>query len=102
MLSLLVALSLSSFDISLAARHLLDTPAAPPPVLPTVPPLPRATLPPLPSLPTLPKATVPPLPSTPFPTQPSLPKPTLLPLPPLPIIPTTIPSIPFLSPPPSN
>ncbi|XP_044461044.1 protein PELPK1-like [Mangifera indica] len=114
LLSLLVALSLSSFDMSLAARHLLDTPVAPPPALPTIPPLPKATLPPLPSIPTLPKATLPPLPSTPLPT---LPKPTLPPLPnltvpkltlpplpstPLPTIPTRIPSIPLLSPPPSN
>ncbi|KAJ0098111.1 hypothetical protein Patl1_28312 [Pistacia atlantica] len=113
LLSLLVALSLAGFHMSLAARHLL----------PTIPPLPKATLPPLPSIPTLPKATLPPLPSTPLPTQPTLPKPTLPPLPnptlpkltlpplpstPLPTIPSiptipnTIPKIPFVSPPPSK
>ncbi|KAM3746752.1 hypothetical protein ACB098_06G224700 [Castanea mollissima] len=88
------ALSLSSIDVSLATRHLLDTPAALPSVLtlPTVPSLPKATLLPLPSVPTLPKATLPPLPSTPLPTlptQPTLPKPTLPPLPtnPLPTLP---------------
>jgi hypothetical protein len=54
MLSLMVTLSLSSIDMSLAARQLLDTPAAPPPALtlPTIPSLPKATLPPLPSVPT--------------------------------------------------
>ena len=107
-----------SLDVCLAARYLLDTPAAPPPALglPTIPSLPKATLPPLPSVPTLPTTTLPPLPT--LPTQPTLPKSTLPPLPstqvptlptmptvpkvtlpplpatPLPTIPTTIPSIP--------
>ncbi|KAK7849737.1 protein pelpk2 [Quercus suber] len=86
LLSMIIALSLSSIDVSLATRQLLYTPAAPPPALtlPTVPSLPKVTLPPLPSVPTLPKATLPPLPSTPLPTlptQPTLPKPTLPPLP---------------------
>ncbi|TQD91375.1 hypothetical protein C1H46_023054 [Malus baccata] len=74
-------LSLSSVRMSQAARHLLDTPAAPPPALPvpTIPSLPKTTLPPLPSVPTLPKTTLPPLPS--LPTQP---KTTLPPLPSLP------------------
>ena len=99
LLSMIIAFSLSSIDVSLAARYLLDTPAAPPPALtlPIIPSLPKATLPPLPSMPTLPKATLPPLPSTPLPTlptQPTLPKPTLPPLPstqvpPQPTLPTT-------------
>uniref|UniRef100_A0A2N9ENY5 Uncharacterized protein n=1 Tax=Fagus sylvatica TaxID=28930 RepID=A0A2N9ENY5_FAGSY len=97
MLSLMVTLSLSSIDMSLAARQLLDTPAAPPPALtlPTIPSLPKATLPPLPSVPTLPKSTLPPLPT--LPTQPTLPKTTLPPLPsiPLPTLPkSTLPPLP--------
>ncbi|ESR39523.1 hypothetical protein CICLE_v10026662mg [Citrus x clementina] len=118
LLSMLVALSLSSFEMSMAARNLLQAPAGP---LPTLPPMPKVALPPMPSIPTLPQATLPPLPT--LPNQPTLPKlPTLPPmpaapkltLPPLPSnpipttipsipnIPSTIPTIPFLSPPPSN
>nr|GMC62376.1 mitochondrial uncoupling protein 5-like [Ipomoea batatas] len=125
-LSLIITLSLSSIGTTVGARRLLQIPAAPPlPTIPSMPQLPTATgLPPMPSLPntplpTLPSApkpkvstTLPPLPSLPLPTLPSAPKLALPPLPaaaniPLPSnnIPTTIPSIPTiptLSPPPSN
>ena len=77
MLALIVTVSLSNINMSLAARQLFQTPAAPPLALtlPKIPSLP--TLPPLPSVPTLPQATLPPLPSTPLPTQPTLPRTTL-------------------------
>jgi hypothetical protein len=118
-LAFFIVFSFSSMNISLAARHLLQTSVPSIPTLPVVPTLPRPTLPPLPAIPTLPQPTQPTLPTT----QPSLPKPTLPPfpsfptiptsipnfnLPPLPTIPsfptipTTIPSIPFLSPPPAT
>ncbi|KAJ1434910.1 hypothetical protein SESBI_05274 [Sesbania bispinosa] len=79
----LLALTFSSMSFSLAARHLLQT---------TTPTLPKPTLPPLPSIPTLPQGNVnlPPLPATSLPNFPSIP------------FPTTMPSIPFLSPPPST
>ncbi|KAG6767486.1 hypothetical protein POTOM_028691 [Populus tomentosa] len=111
-LALLIAFSFPGGE---AARHLLQLPP-----LPSVPNLPKPTLPPMPSIPALPQPTLPTLPTT----QPSLPKPTLPPLPSLPTtpslpkvtlpplpsmpsiptipIPTTIPSIPFLSPPPAG
>jgi len=115
-LAFFIVFSFSSMNISLAARHLLQTTVPSIPTLPVVPTLPRPTLPPLPAIPTLPQPTLPT-------TQPSLPRPTLPPfpsfptiptsipnfnLPPLPTIPsfptipTTIPSIPFLSPPPTT
>ncbi|KAF8411794.1 hypothetical protein HHK36_004353 [Tetracentron sinense] len=93
-LSLVIVLCI---DVSLAARHLLDTlePVAPPPALtlptiptlpkPILPPMPTTSLPSLPSVPTLPMPTLPPLPSTQLPT---LPKPALPPLPTMPTIPT--------------
>ncbi|XVF65066.1 hypothetical protein PTKIN_Ptkin09bG0216700 [Pterospermum kingtungense] len=91
-LAVLMALSFSSMiNVSLAARGLLQLPPLPP--MPTFP----ATLPPLPSIPNLPQPTIPSLP------QPSLPTPGTLPtLPTIPNIPTTIPSIPFFSPPPAK
>ena len=87
-------------------------PTLPQPTLPiTQPSLPKPTLPPLPSLPTMPtmpavpKLTLPPLPS--MPTLPTVPKVTLPPLSSMPSmptipIPTALPSIPFLSPPPAT
>ncbi|KAK4594543.1 hypothetical protein RGQ29_018284 [Quercus rubra] len=88
---------LSSINLSLAA-------------LPVVPTLPKPTLlPPLPTLPlpttqpSVPNSTqLPPLPN--LPTKPSIPQVTLPPTPNIPLLPTfptTIPSIPFFSPPPS-
>ncbi|KAH9712751.1 GPI ethanolamine phosphate transferase 2 [Citrus sinensis] len=118
LLSMIVAFSLSSFQMSMAARNLLQAPAGP---LPTLPPMPKVALPPMPSIPTLPQATLPPLPTLPnqptlpklptLPPMPAAPKVTLPPLPSNPIpttipsipnIPSTIPTIPFLSPPPST
>ncbi|XP_022762149.1 RNA-binding protein 12-like [Durio zibethinus] len=114
-LAFFMALSFSSINAGLAARHLLQLPPLPP-----MPTLPGATLPPLPSIPNLPQPTIPtlpqpslpkpstlpPLPSLPtLPTIPTGPKVTLPPLPSLPSIPTmptTIPSIPFFSPPPAK
>ncbi|KAJ9159182.1 hypothetical protein P3X46_024704 [Hevea brasiliensis] len=94
-LAFFVALSFSSMDAGLAARHLLQFPP-----LPSVPNLPKPALPPMPAIPTLPQPTLPPIPS--LPTIPTVPKVNLPPLPSIPSIPTTIPSIPFLSPPPGN
>ncbi|GAB4848787.1 hypothetical protein Ancab_003515 [Ancistrocladus abbreviatus] len=99
----ILALSTSSIDMSLAARHLLQTmppisslPLPKPnlslPPLPATPKLPQTTLPPLPYLPTassLPKPNLPPLPATPLPTTPAattLPKPSLPPLPAVPLL----------------
>ncbi|BAT86905.1 hypothetical protein VIGAN_05023500 [Vigna angularis var. angularis] len=77
-----LALTFSSMSMSLAARHLLQTTA---PNFPSIPSLPKSTLPPLPSLP---QFNLPPMNSLPsFPTF---------------TFPTTMPSIPFLSPPPST
>ncbi|KAL1823615.1 hypothetical protein ACET3Z_010393 [Daucus carota] len=115
-LSLVAVLSLSVIDVSLGARHLLQTSV---PILPTIPTLPKVSLPPLPTMPTLPRVGgLPPLPATSLPTLPTIPTlptmPTTIPkvaLPPLPAsfptipninIPTTFPSIPFFSPPPST
>ncbi|KAK9046725.1 hypothetical protein V6N11_052603 [Hibiscus sabdariffa] len=94
-LALFAALMFFGIDVDLVAHRLQQLPYLPKTGLP---PLPQPTiptvlklnsLPPLPSilnLPSAPKVTVPPLPSF------SL----------IPTIPTTIPSIPFLSPPPST
>ncbi|XP_028771681.1 proline-rich receptor-like protein kinase PERK2 [Neltuma alba] len=116
--ALLVALTVSSMmSCSLAARRLLQTTQPSIPNMPGIPSnLPQPTgLPPLPSIPTnipplptnlpnMPKPNaLPPLPS--MPQIPTVPQATLPPLPNIPSIPTipiTIPSIPFLSPPPSN
>lgn len=88
-LALFVALAFASVDEGLAARHLMQLPTLPP--LPSIPGIPQQpTLPPIPS--------VPPIPSIPkIPTPPPLPS-----IPSFPNIPTTIPSIPFFSPPPST
>ncbi|KAK8516106.1 hypothetical protein V6N12_013515 [Hibiscus sabdariffa] len=94
-LALFAALMFSGIDVDLAARHLQQLlplpktglPPLPQPTIPTV--LKPGSLPPLPSilnLPSAPKVTLPPLSSFPL----------------IPTIPTTIPSIPFLSPPPST
>ncbi|KAK9026602.1 hypothetical protein V6N11_039437 [Hibiscus sabdariffa] len=94
-LALFAALMFSGIDVDLAARRLQQLPPLPKTGLP---PLPQPTiptvlkpdsLPPLPSIlnfPSAPKVTLPPLPSFPFD----------------PTISTTIPSIHFLSPPPST
>ncbi|KAJ1396515.1 hypothetical protein SESBI_32451 [Sesbania bispinosa] len=115
--ALLLALTFSSMSFSLAARHLLQTaptlpgiPTLPKPTLPplpSIPTLPQGNVPPLPTIPTLPQPTLPPLPSMSIPTIPTLPQVNLPPLPAtslpnFPQIPTTMPSIPFLSPPPST
>ncbi|XP_065633614.1 uncharacterized protein LOC112004833 [Quercus suber] len=92
---------LSSSNLSLAARNLLQTTTPSIPTVPVVPTLPKPT--PLPPLPTLPlPTTIPSLPN--LPTIPSIPQfnfPQIPNIPSLPTIPTTIPSIPFFSPPPS-
>ncbi|KAG2584539.1 hypothetical protein PVAP13_6KG316000 [Panicum virgatum] len=106
---LVLLLALTAFNGSFAARHLLDTGAAPeaapaqpstpkvPTTLPPVPSIPAVptTLPPIPSIPAVPKVAMPPIPSIPIPkvalppaasgTIPSLPNPA---------IPTTVPTIP--------
>ncbi|KAK9028914.1 hypothetical protein V6N11_026049 [Hibiscus sabdariffa] len=94
-LALFAALIFSSIDVDLAARRLQQ-----------LPPLPKTGLPPLPQ-PTIPivlkSGSLPLLPS--ILNLPSAPKVTLPPLPSFPLIPTipiTIPSIHFLSPPPST
>ncbi|KAK8575047.1 hypothetical protein V6N12_062724 [Hibiscus sabdariffa] len=94
-LALFATLMFSGIDVDLAARRLQQ-----------LPPLPKTGLPPLPQ-PTIPTVlkpgSLPPLPS--ILNLPSAPKVTLPPLPSFslnPTIPTTIPSIPFLSPPPST
>ncbi|KAI5386050.1 hypothetical protein KIW84_072575, partial [Lathyrus oleraceus] len=114
--ALLLVVTMSS--TILEARQLLQT-SSQQPNFPTIPSLPT-TLPPLPSISSMPQASLPPLPTN----IPSLPKliipplptfPTNIPtlnVPPLPAItslpniptsiPTTFPSIPFLSPPPSS
>nr|POE60364.1 iga fc receptor [Quercus suber] len=93
---------LSSINLSLAARNLLQTTTPSIPTVPVVPTLPKPT--PLPPLPTLPlPTTIPSLPN--LPTIPSIPQfnfPQIPNIPSLPTIPTTIPSIPFFSPPPSR
>ncbi|XP_054776200.1 protein PELPK1-like [Prosopis cineraria] len=117
----LFLMALTSMMMSLSvveARHLLQTtkPSIPnmpgipinlpkPTGLPPLPSIPINNIPPLPTnIPNLPKPnSLPPLPS--MPTIPKLPQVTLPPLPKLPSIPTlptTMPSIPFFSPPPSN
>ncbi|KAK9010874.1 hypothetical protein V6N11_043741 [Hibiscus sabdariffa] len=94
-LALFAALMFFDIDVDLAARRLQQLPPLsktglsplPQPTIPTV--LKPGSLPPLPSilnLPIAPKVTLPPLPSFPL----------------IPTIPTTIPYIPFLSPPPST
>ncbi|KAK8496174.1 hypothetical protein V6N11_056997 [Hibiscus sabdariffa] len=94
-LALFAALMFFGIDVDLAARRLQQLsplpktglPPLPQPTIPTV--LKPGSLPPLPSilkLPSAPKVTLPPLPSFPL----------------TPTIPTTIPSIPFLFPPPST
>ncbi|KAL8472210.1 hypothetical protein ACS0TY_029435 [Phlomoides rotata] len=111
LVSLLMAISLSSIHTSWVARNLLQ---ASQPGLPTIPPLPKPTLSPMPAMPNLPTATLPPMPTTPLPTlsKPTLPPmPTTMPIfpkvvlplmPAMPSIPTTLPSFPFFTPPPSN
>lgn len=112
---LVLALSFPSFHTTEAARNLLQTsqptlpkiPSLPQPTLPTIPTMPAATLPPLPTGATpLPKPTLPPFPSPQvvpaLPNLPTAPKVTFPPMPAIPNIPTSIPSFPFLSPPPSN
>ncbi|KAI5386069.1 hypothetical protein KIW84_072588, partial [Lathyrus oleraceus] len=112
--ALLLVVTMSS--MILEARQLLQTTTQP--NFPGIPTLPKPTaLPPLPSISTLPQASLPPLPpSLPKLTMPPLPTfPTNIPtlnIPPLPAItslpniptsiPTTFPSIPFLTPPPSS
>ncbi|KAA0056641.1 proline-rich receptor-like protein kinase PERK2 [Cucumis melo var. makuwa] len=112
-IAFMATLALSSIDVGQAARHLLQT--APPlvpnlPVIPTgIPPLPALSNPTLPNLPqpTLPKVNLPPLPSSPvnIPSGlalPPLPNMALPNFPSIPTIPTSFPSIPFLSPPPAT
>ncbi|KAJ1396528.1 RNA-binding protein 12 [Sesbania bispinosa] len=82
-LAFFIAISLSSMDIGLAARHLMQTAPTLPQPQGNFPPLPTI---PIPSLPTIPQVTLPPLPAISS----------------LPNIPTNMPSIPFLSPPPST
>ncbi|KAK7400360.1 hypothetical protein VNO78_11566 [Psophocarpus tetragonolobus] len=92
-----ISFSLSSIEMALASRHLLQTTLPPMPTLPqgNVPPLPslpQPSIPNNPNIPTLPQFSLPPLPAT-----------NALPnLPSMPTIPTTFPSISFLSPPPST
>ncbi|XP_062080043.1 protein app1-like [Humulus lupulus] len=112
-LVLFIALAFMSIDIGLATRNLLQAtgppsiPNLPKPNMPSIPSLPQPnfptlptglTLPPLQTLPigpTIPKLSFPPLPSvTSLPNMPTIPIPTT--------IPTTMPSIPFLAPPPSS
>ncbi|XP_059671092.1 protein PELPK1-like [Cornus florida] len=105
-LPLIVVLSLSNIQMGVAGRlHLLQTSPTAAPTLPNMPPLPKAVLPPLPAMPktTLPSTQIPSLPNPTLPTMPAIPKVTLPPLPAtsLPTIPTTMPTIPLLSPPPS-
>ncbi|KAK9041024.1 hypothetical protein V6N11_016152 [Hibiscus sabdariffa] len=94
-LALFASLIFSDIDVDLTARRLQQLPPLPKtglpplpqPTIPTV--LKPGSLPPLPSilnLPNAPKVTLPPLPYFPL----------------IPMIPTTIHSIPFLSPPPST
>ncbi|ESW20366.1 hypothetical protein PHAVU_006G202800 [Phaseolus vulgaris] len=80
----LLSLIFSTMDIGQASRHLLQTTAPNLPTIPSLPTIPTLPQPSLPTMPTLPQFTLPPLPATVLPT-----------------IPTTIPSFPFLSPPPS-
>ncbi|CAN0840171.1 Protein PELPK1 [Linum grandiflorum] len=106
-LGLFVAFAFSSFNVGLAARHLLQLPTLPP-MPSTIPSLPKPTLPTLPPMPTaipsLPKPSLPTLP--PMPTLPTLPKTTLPPLPSMPSVPLptmpAIPTIPSVTPPPGN
>lgn len=89
-LALFMALSFSSVNVGLAARHLLQLPTLPP--LPSIPNLPQPTMPTLPQ-PSLPNpVALPPLPTIP----------TLPPLPSLPSIPTLPTTIPSFSPPPAR
>ncbi|KAK9029994.1 hypothetical protein V6N11_031432 [Hibiscus sabdariffa] len=94
-LALFAVLMFFGIDVDLAAHRLQQLPSLPKtrlpplsqPTIPTV--LKHGSLPPLPSILNLPsalKVTMPPLPSFPL----------------IPTIPTIIPSIPFLSPPPST
>ncbi|KAL5725697.1 hypothetical protein ACHQM5_008813 [Ranunculus cassubicifolius] len=87
---LLVIISLSSINLVIASRHLLDTPASP--ALPTFPTVPMPTLPPLPTISTLPNPTLV------NPTLPTIPT-TLPPMPSL-QFPTTMPTIPQVTLPP--
>ncbi|KAA0056642.1 proline-rich receptor-like protein kinase PERK2 [Cucumis melo var. makuwa] len=105
-IAFMATLALSSINFGQAARHLLQT--TPPlmpnlPAIPTgIPPFPALPNPTLPNLPqpTIPKVNLPPLPNglalPPLPTM-ALPN-----FPSIPTIPTSFPSIPFLSPPPAT
>ncbi|KAK9109123.1 hypothetical protein Sjap_017183 [Stephania japonica] len=84
------ALFLSSIEVSIAARRLLDTPVPSAPVLPT---LPTPTLPQLPATPPLPKPTLPQLPTPQAPSLPTIPTAPKMTLPPLPSIP--LPTLPM-------
>ncbi|KAK7319471.1 hypothetical protein RJT34_04192 [Clitoria ternatea] len=96
-IALFIALSLSNMDFGHAGRYLLQTAQ---PAVPNLPTFPKPTLPPLPSMP---QGNVPTLPSIPTITIPSsVPPLPAVSFPNIPSIPNVIPSIPFLSPPPSS
>ncbi|KAM7252905.1 hypothetical protein ACFE04_008707 [Oxalis oulophora] len=77
MFALFIITILSSINVGLSARHLLQFPTIPNFHMPNLPPLPSSipklpnfptTLPPMPSIPSLtPKVTMPPMPSFPIP-----------------------------------
>ncbi|KAK5770434.1 hypothetical protein PVK06_046584 [Gossypium arboreum] len=113
-LAFLMALSFASIHVGVAARHLLQQPQTPSLLKKTFPPLPSFPKPsfprpsfPKPSIPSFPKPSIPSFPRRgvlpPLPSRfPSGPKAILPPLPSIPSLPqirTTIPSIPFFSPP---
>ncbi|KAK7400359.1 hypothetical protein VNO78_11565 [Psophocarpus tetragonolobus] len=95
-----ICFSLSSIEMALASRNLLQTTLPPLPLMPTLPQL--GNMPPLPSLPQPSIPNIPKIPTVPQFSLPPLPATNALPNLPMPTIPTNFPSISFLSPPPST